>query len=373
MAKIPKMRGLIRRRRRRDGGRLGALLGWIAIVSVLTLATVALMGRLLSAPPALVAAAVAFLPYLFIAVAVGLFVLWALLPDRRTLPASLCTVILLGAALWGPSWSARGGAAEGVPVRVMSWNLRRLWGGPDDGGDPLKCAVAAIEASDPDVLSLLEVSAEDIGRLEAALGMQCAHHPYMSISGSKHGGLAACTRGAWHLQSGRGQRFVDARDWYYVFAEVEHDARVFNLFAVHLSPYEYVAKRLRTGVKGLAKGDAEPLQELGEQGSRIVAGQSDQAAALLHRVERLSDPTVIAGDFNSTRDASLHASLRHHLTDAWEHGGQGFGGTVHLFGWLPLRIDYVYASEELPVVQARLPTAGCSDHLPVVVDLVLED
>ncbi len=46
---------------------------------------------------------------------------------------------------------------------------------------------------------------------------------------------------------------------------------------------------------------------------------------------------------------------------------------MYLFDWLPLRIDYVYASEELPVVRARLPSVGCSDHLPVVVDLVLED
>ncbi len=176
------------------------------------------------------------------------------------------------------------------------------------------------------------------------------------MSGPKHGGLATSTLGeAWRLRSGSGQRFVDDEDWYYVFAEVERGGEVLNLLAVHLYPYEVVAKELRTAPGHIAS---------------VVQGQSDQSAALLARVERLSDPTVVAGDFNSTRDASLHAALREHLTDAWERGGQGLGGTVRLLG-LPLRIDYVYASEELAVSRASVLAAGCSDHLPVVADLVL--
>jgi len=332
---------------------------------------VTLVGRVVRAPPAAVAAAVAFLPVLYLAVGGGLFAAWVVVPDRRAVPAMLSVVILAGAALWGPSWSAQGIEAEGVSVRVLTWNLRRLWGGPADAGDPLACAVRTIEEEDPDVLALLEVSAHDVAALEEALSMRCVHHPYLSTSGPRRGGLAACARGGWTLKSGSGQRFVDDEDWYYVAAEVQQGHGVINLLAVHLYPYEYVAKRLRTGVGGLAQGDPNVLRDLQRQSTAVVKGQSDQSAALLHRVARFSDPTVVAGDFNSTRDAALHGALRGLLTDAWERGGHGFGGTVELFDWLPLRIDYVYATEQLTVARAEVPDAGCSDHLPVLADLIL--
>ncbi|MEN0064094.1 MAG: endonuclease/exonuclease/phosphatase family protein [Myxococcota bacterium] len=355
--------------KRRDGGVVGLVLTGMGVATVIVLAGVTVLGRQLSAPPAFLAAAVAMLPYLYLTTALVVFALWSVFPDRRALPAALAAVIALGAVLWGPSWPARGVTAEGETVRVMSWNLRRLWGGPDDHGDPFACAVEVIAQSEADVLTLLEVSSDDVQRLERALGMDCTQHAYLSTSGSKQGGLAACARGDWSVRTGQAQRFVDDQDWYYVFSEVEHNGVLFNLLAVHLYPYEYVAKKLRSGVRDLASGKAEPLQELGEQGSAIVRGQSDQAAALLDRVARFEDPTVVAGDFNSTRDASLHAHLREHLVDGWEQGGEGFGGTVALFDWLPLRIDYVYASPDLPVVKAELPDAGCSDHRPVLVEL----
>jgi len=359
--------------KRRDGGAAGLLVTGLAVAGVLVLAGITALGRTLSAPPAPLALAVALLPYLYLTMAVVLFGLWSALPDRRALPVALATVLALGAMLWGPSWPARGVATEGETVRVMSWNLRRLWGGPDDHGDPFACAVDAIAEADADVLALLEVSSEDVRRLERALGMDCTQHAYLSTSGPRNGGLAACARGDWSVRSGRSLRFVDGQDWYYVFSEVEHDGTLFNLLAVHLYPYEYVAKKLRSGVRSLAKGEPDPLQALGQEGSAIVRGQSDQAAALIDRVSKFEDPTVVAGDFNSTRDASLHASLRQHLVDGWERGGEGFGGTVALFDWLPLRIDYIYASPDLPVVSAELPDVGCSDHRPVVVDLAIGD
>ncbi len=358
--------------RRRDGGVVGLVVTGLGVAAVLVLAGLTALGRQLSAPPASLAAAVAVLPYLYLLTAMSLFALWSVLPDRRALPAAIASVIAMGAMLWGPSWPARGVEARGETVRVMNWNLRRLWGGPDDKGDPFACAVDAISDAEVDVLTLLEVSSEDVQRLERALGMDCTQHGYLSSSGPTHGGLAACARGDWSVRSGQAHRFVDQQDWYYVFSEVEHGGTLFNLLAVHLSPYEYVAKKIRSGVRSLAQGEPDSLQELGEQGSAIVRGQSDQAAALLERVARFEDPTVVAGDFNSTRDASLHAHLRQHLVDGWERGGEGFGGTVSLFGWLPLRIDYIYASPDLPVVGAELPDVGCSDHRPVIVELAVE-
>lgn len=359
---------------RREGGRLGASVAIVGMLAVGALVALAFAGRALSAPPAFVAAGVVFLPYLYALVAASLFLAWALVPSRRALPATLFLLLAVAAGIWGPRWAGDGQPGEGVAVRVMSWNLRRMWGGPDDGGDATHCVVSAIEDTAPDVLTLLEISAEDAELLSARLDLVCVQHPYLEGGGPRTGGLALCTRGErWQLRSGAGRRYVDHEDWYYVSGEVESAHRVFNVLAVHLSPYQYVAKKLRASVAELTRGEPDPLVDLSRRSETIVKGQSDQSAALLERVDRFRDPTVVAGDFNSTRDSALHAALREPLKDTWETGGIGFGGTVRLFDWLPLRIDYIYASHEFRIEKTSVLDVGCSDHQAVVTDLVLRE
>ena len=335
---------------------MGAAFTGLTALGVLSMIAVVILGRVVRAPPLVLTVGVTLLPYLWIGGMVWIFVLWSGFPDRRMLPVLLAGVTLLGVGLWGPSWAARSEQVAGEPLTLMSWNLRRLWGGTDDGGDPLACAICTIEAENPDVITLLEVSREDVDRLSEALGLRCVHTTYRQSSSPKKGGLASCVRGnRWKLDAGSGLRFVDHEDWYYVLGEVRQRDQVFNVLAVHLHPY------------------ALHMNDLADISSDVVRVQSDQSAALLARVASFRDPTLVAGDFNSTRDAALHASLREHLADTWERGGFGFGGTVRFLDWLPLRVDYVYASDDFAVVDAWVPDVGCSDHRPVVSRLILRD
>ena len=352
---------------------LGSVLSAGFALAVVGLLAVTVAGRVDAAPPAWLAAVVTFLPYQY-AVGLGMgFAVWTMVPDRRLPPVGLAVLLLTGAGLWGPAWRARGSAGEGdaVRVRVLSWNLRRMWGGPDDGGDAKRCVVDLVRTRRPEVLALMEVSRENTDWLARELDLSCVHHTYRDSSSPRHGGVATCTRGErWSLGKGAGQRFVDHEDWYFLQSEVRGPA-VFNLLAVHLSPYDYAAKRLRSGVAELARGEAATLAKLGRSGREVFKGQSDQAAALLDRVERFRDPVVLAGDFNSTRDAALHVALRRRLVDTWEQGGMGFGGTIRFADWLPLRIDYIYATHDFGVRGAQVLPSGCSDHRPVLADLVL--
>ncbi|MEZ4319311.1 MAG: endonuclease/exonuclease/phosphatase family protein [Myxococcota bacterium] len=327
---------------------LAASIGLVALLGV------ALMGRIDRAPAVWLTAVLFVLPYLFVAHAVAVFALWCVVPDRRSLPAILTVGLGSMAVLWGPGFAVRSEDAPGAEVSVMSWNVRRLWGGPDDGGDPLACVVDAIRAADPDVVTLLEVSRENLAALSGPLGLDCVHGTYQSNGADRHGGLAACARNGTRLVNGAARRFVDDEDWHYVLTEVNVGGRVFNLLAVHLTPYR------------LGSGEAEHARQ-------TAKGQANQSAALLDRVARFRDPTVVAGDFNSTRDFYLHAALRQHLTDVWERGGLGMGATKLAMDWLPLRIDYIYASDAFAVRGAEVPQVGCSDHRPVLSTLVLRD
>ncbi len=356
----------------RGAGRAGAVAagGTIAAAGLLVGATVA--GAVLHAPPAFLVIAVTFLPYSYVALIVWTFGLWAVAPDRPSLPVLLGALVVTGLMLWGPSWGASTETVTGENLKVMSWNVRRLWGGPSDGEDPTQCVEAAIKAVDPDVLTLLEVSELDLDQLSYRLGLQCVHTPYQGSGGRQVGGLASCVRGdSWTLRKGAPMRFVDDEAWYYAFAEVERDGRVFNLLSVHLYPYDFSANRLRAGVSGLLSGHPGEIVGLGIEGAETVRAQGNQSAALLERVGKFNDPTLVARDFNSVRDLALHRSLRGHLVDTWERGGHGQGATVRFLDSIPLRVDYIYATESFAVRGASVPDVGCSDHRPVVTELTL--
>jgi len=92
---------------------------------------------------------------------------------------------------------------------------------------------------------------------------------------------------------------------------------------------------------------------------------------LLGRVERFKDPAVLAGDFNSTRDMSLHYLLRDRLVDTFDVEGSGIGATVRVGGWLPLRVDFIYSTPDIDVNTARVMAMDCSDHRPMVSELLV--
>lgn len=337
------------------GGAVGLGLVVIAAVLVVALLVTTGLGRYLRSPPVALTAMITVLPYLYGVVLAAIFGLWALVPDRRAMPALLGAVLLVGAILWGPALASWGDGAAGLPVRVASWNVRRLWGGPDDSQPAGQCVIETLREVNADVLALQEVSRDELVELRRALDLHCVQTDYLRRGDANDGGLAVCVREeSWALHSGTPARFDDQHNWHYVFAEIERQGQVFNILSVHLQPY-----RLKTRGINAASGVAER--------------QGNQSAELLRRVQRFRDPTVLAGDFNSTRDAAIHVAIRDTMTDAFEAGGTGFGSTFQLMGWLPIRIDHVYVSDAFAVREAQILNKGCSDHKPVVTDLVLKE
>jgi len=326
----------------------------LAAAMVAALVGLTVLGRVVRSPPMALTAALIVLPYLYAGLAAALFAVWAALPDRRLPPLFLGALVVLAGILWGPSLPAWPEEAAGLPLRVVSWNVRRLWGLARGPERPAACVEETLQQLDPHVLSLQEVTRQDVDLLARSLDLTCVHTDYLGTGDPTAGGLAACVdrSGPWRLHSGTAARFIPAHRWHYAFAEVERQGRIVNLLAVHLQPY-------RLAADGLGRA------------ATVSARQGDQSAELLRRVGRFRDPTILAGDFNSTRDAALHVGLRRTLVDTFEQGGRGLGPTVHLLGWLPIRIDYIYVTPSLAVRETRVVPRDCSDHRAVVSDLVL--
>jgi len=85
-----------------------------------------------------------------------------------------------------------------------------------------------------------------------------------------------------------------------------------------------------------------------------------------------SRPTVVAGDFNTPPNSSLHRALARRMTDCYAATRFGFGYTFLVGRLVPSwRIDYVWAANGVRPVSVRLGHAYPSDHRPLVADVAL--
>jgi endonuclease/exonuclease/phosphatase family metal-dependent hydrolase len=88
--------------------------------------------------------------------------------------------------------------------------------------------------------------------------------------------------------------------------------------------------------------------------------------------EDLHHPVVLMGDFNDGPISVVHRSLRKHFTDAYTATGRRWGPTFKA-GPLPLRLDRIYCSRNIRVLDCRVRTDEltriASDHRPVVASL----
>ena len=83
---------------------------------------------------------------------------------------------------------------------------------------------------------------------------------------------------------------------------------------------------------------------------------------------------ILAGDFNDYPGRAVHSGLTSTFIDAWTEGGAGTGFT-YSSKEPKSRIDYVFLAptNAWGVLNATVLNSTASDHLPLVVELVLYD
>jgi len=84
--------------------------------------------------------------------------------------------------------------------------------------------------------------------------------------------------------------------------------------------------------------------------------------------EELHHPVVIMGDFNDKPVSVVHGELRRHFVDAFTAAGRE-DATTFQFGLLRLRLDHIYVSSAVRVLDCRVRRSGharvASDHRPL--------
>ncbi|MBX3102527.1 MAG: endonuclease/exonuclease/phosphatase family protein [Bacteroidetes bacterium] len=90
-----------------------------------------------------------------------------------------------------------------------------------------------------------------------------------------------------------------------------------------------------------------------------------------HLVQWGDRPTIVCADLNNTPYSYIYRQVRGNLHDSFLVKGSGMGKTYGS-GFLSLRIDYVFASPQLTLLEHKLlDTEGISDHKGLLVRLRL--
>ena len=354
----------------------------LPVAGFLFVGYVTVAGRNSLTPPGWVAVLTTILPYLYAGLFLCSLLLFGLL-RRKLLLVPLAGIPISVLVLWGGAvLPQKAQPPEHIePMKVMVWNVQRMgeFSGPRAAiAKNIECVSELIQQEAPDVFALLEVTYNQLTALQEQLGIPASHclwSDYYGTGEKRFGGLATCiVSHNDHLEIKLKRKLDLPPNWQYLFMEVLHtqntDIPPINFLALHIAPPKVTHDDITDVIKDIFKlkrdafGRAMTLLKNYEHQVKLQGSQADQALRYIE--ERFKDPTIIAGDFNSTRDAALHTRFRDSLTDTWSTAGFGFGATRYWGNFLPLRIDYIYASPEFAVQDAQTLSSDCSDHMPVI-------
>jgi vancomycin resistance protein VanJ len=255
----------------------------------------------------------------------------------------------IGAALIGAALLIRGGYRLPRPpvrgdLRVMTWNVRALTFDP--GG-----ILAAIRREDPDVLLLQEATKDDgpdpipwlTRRLPGWRSVQASEVAILSPHPLGPGRAFSIGPAGSHRLALRASARVRGR-------------RV-EFITVHYST-------------ALPRPLRERIWHHPRHHMQVAATvRIEQTANLAAAVRKARRPLIVGGDFNSPPGSHAYKTLDDLLGSAFAAGGSGFGWTFPARRPL-LRIDHLFVSGELMVLNCRVLSTRASDHRPVVADLV---
>jgi endonuclease/exonuclease/phosphatase family metal-dependent hydrolase len=246
-------------------------------------------------------------------------------------------------------------AREPLPLRVMSYNIAA-------GAGDIGRIAAVIRAAAPDIVALQEVDVhwgersgfeDQAGALGDMLGMHVGFGPIYTLPGvsaeaaPRQFGLAVLSRGP----------ILDFRNHNIPRLSTQSDEPEPQLLPGFLEAIVDVRGARIHVFNTHLDYRADPRVRV------------QQVAAMLDLLGERTAPLILMGDLNASPDTPELRPLLTRLQDAWS-GSQDAGHTYPASA-PRRRIDYVLLSGHFTVTAARIVPGVASDHLPVVVDVLV--
>ena len=156
-----------------------------------------------------------------------------------------------------------------------------------------------------------------------------------------------------------------------VYADVIIKGKRIRFINVYLEPFQ------------LHKSMVKPTDDLEENGTKakslvrrfmpVFKKHEEQVQILKNFIEKSPYPVILAGDFNSVPNSYEYYTISGVLKDCFLESGTGLATSFHDYK-IPIRIDYVFSSENLKSTYYQVDRSQkLSDHYPVLVKFSLKD
>lgn len=257
-------------------------------------------------------------------------------------------------------------------LRVMSFNIHS-WRNFENGEtEQTRSEIAAfINEMQPDLMFLQE----DIKVNEwSALPFKYHEHSYSQTKSP----LGYSFFSNYPIQQTEYVRFTERRGHYtgFFWADINVDGKTIRAVNVHLVNTSLAPEKYQSlSGQDQAELTSEQLEKEGlDIYRRLTASyriRGAQALELAAFVEDSPYPVILCGDFNDTPTSFSYHQISSVLTDAFVENGTGTGDSFNKIPMMPLRIDYIFASEEFTNVAFSTYNKMWSDHKPVIADFTL--
>jgi endonuclease/exonuclease/phosphatase family metal-dependent hydrolase len=268
-------------------------------------------------------------------------------------------------------------------IRVTTWNVARMGElaqnhKRETKQERLHCVHKTLMNVQTDIFALQEISKSRVAALEESMDLKCKHIDYYGTGRGHLGGLAICTHREGALKINFARNFQLPGRWRALFAEIESSASLdkkrFNVLNVHFLPHKISPRKIKNAMEDLAQGSIHSSLDLIKRMIHTTRMQGTQAEALMQVIHTFIDPTMIVGDFNSPAHSKVHWVLGQEWTDTWKAAGRDFGATRYFAGWLPFRVDFIYAHRHtFQTLSSFVEPSKCSDHYPLSTDVLLQE
>lgn len=141
-----------------------------------------------------------------------------------------------------------------------------------------------------------------------------------------------------------------------LYADLVKGEDTLRLYNVHLK-----SLGITPSVNSLQDQDK---QKLLKRISNAFKTQQEHTEMILAHMNQTKHPIILAGDFNNTAFSYVYRKFQNNMNDAFIEKGTGLG-TTFMFDYYPMRIDYIFGSKELEVLEFTSLKQTFSDHFPI--------
>ena len=317
---------------------------------------------------------------------VGFLLFWLLVKMRYTLISLLTLALGMRQinALYSIKQKTFTENKQPANLRIMSWNIRSFTGlktGKENKADNVDSIFLLINTYAPDIICFQEFGQYDtpgVGenyskRLwEMGLKHSVLSKDYSRVLYNYTNGLAIFSK--YPFAASKRIQFSSNSESLLYADVVLPDADTIRVFTTHLQSFKFNGedyKNLNT-IKNTEDQMVEASKNIFVKMKRAFRNRGSQADMVRPLLDNSPYPEILACDMNDVPTSYAYWKLRGNRKDAFLEKGFGIGRTFIALA-PTLRIDYLLTNNRFALSQFTTLQKRFSDHLPLVMDVRLEN